>query len=216
MGRARVLLADDHVLVAEGISRLLAENFDLVAQVSDGRELLAAVAEHQPDVALVDISMPHLNGIEAVRLLTNRYPSTRAVILTMHSDPEYVRAALNAGAKGYVLKRAAPKELMQAIQTVMDGSIYLSEPLTVPTGPVGATGEILTSRQREVLQLIAEGFSAKQIAGELHISVKTVEFHKTRMLERVGARTTADLIRYAVEHGMTVKNSTTGVVFHKN
>ena len=206
--RVRVVLADDHRLVAEGLARILEDRFDLVANVSNGRELMAAIAEHNPDIALVDISMPHLNGVEATRMITAQYPNTKVIILTMHSDPEYVRAALQAGAKGYILKRAASQQLIQAVETVLAGSVYMSEPIPLPGMLPGSSAEqdVLTLRQREVLQLIAEGFSAKQIAGELNISVKTVEFHKMRMLERVGARTTADLIRYAVEHRMTVKN----------
>ncbi len=206
MEKPKVVLADDHVLVAEGLCRILADEFNLVATVGNGRELITAIEEKKPDVALVDISMPHLNGIEAVRMLANRFPGTRLIMLTMHSDPEYVRTAIQAGARGYVLKRAAARELIQAIEAVIQGAVYLSESITMPSATTsGTTQEVLTSRQREVLQLIAEGYSAKQIAGELNISVKTVEFHKTRLLERVGAKTTADLIRYAVEHGMTVR-----------
>ena len=205
MDKAKILLADDHILVADGIGRILAEQFDLVATVNNGRELLAALADHQPAVALVDISMPHLNGIEALRIITGRYPETKVIMLTMHADPEYVRAALAGGARGYVLKRAAPRELIEAINTVLQGGTYLSDSLALPVPSSLASNEVLTSRQREVLQLIAEGFSAKEIGGELKISVKTVEFHKTRLLERVGGKTTADLIRYAVEHGVTVR-----------
>ena len=200
----RVLLADDHVLVAEGIGLLLESHFEFLGTVENGRELLRAAAELRPDVVLLDISMPILNGLEAARQLKDALPSVRIVFLTMHADTTYLREALNAGAQGYVLKRAAASELVQAIKTVMNGSIYITPSLGNPAdGDGNSRGEALTPRQREVLQLVAEGYSAKEIGGLLGISVKTAEFHKAGIMQKLRIRTVAELTKYAMEHGIT-------------
>ncbi len=209
MKRPRVLLADDHTLVLEGLRRLLEDECDLVGAVEDGHALLDAAARLHPDLILLDISMPLLNGLEAARRLRTLVPDSRIIFLTMHADPTYATEAFQAGGAGYLLKRSAASELSAAISTVLDGRIYLTPLITRDALPsVGPTpipqhlGE-LTSRQREVLQLVAEGHAAKDIAGRLGISVKTVEFHKTRIMDRLGLRTASELTKYAVAHGVT-------------
>jgi DNA-binding NarL/FixJ family response regulator len=210
MIRRRLVMADDHTLVLEGFRKLLEEDFDLVAVAEDGRELVAAVIEHKPDVILVDISMPLLNGIEAARQVKKAHPSGKIVFVTMHGDPAYVAAALNAGASGYVLKRSAASELAVAIREVLAGRSYLTplvdkdKVLALLRRPSRERefGRDLSSRQLEVLQLVAEGRATKEIAEILHISVKTVEYHKSGIMQRLGVRTTAELTKYAIEHGM--------------
>jgi DNA-binding NarL/FixJ family response regulator len=204
--RTRVLLADDHTLVAEGITRLLEKDFDLVARAENGREMIEQAQAANPDIVLADLSMPVLNGVEATRQLKKLMPDVRVIFLSMHSDVQYVAEAFRAGASGYVLKRSAPSELSQAINQVMAGGIYLT-PL-IPTEAVDGADkqkEALTTRQREVLQLVAEGYSAKEIANTLRISVKTAEFHKAGIMQKLALHTTADLTKYALEHGITGK-----------
>jgi len=208
--RIRVLLADDHTLVLEGLRKLLAPHFDLVETVEDGRELLRKAPLVRPDVVLLDISMPLLNGIDAARRLRRLLPETRIVFLTMHDDPAYVTEAFRAGAAGYVLKRSAASELVHAVHEVMNGRSYVTpllakDALGAAPGVRGVRGAApcdLSTRQREVLQLLAEGHTSKQMAEILNVSVKTVEFHRARLMERLGLRTTAELTRYAVQHGL--------------
>jgi DNA-binding NarL/FixJ family response regulator len=209
MKKPRVLLADDHRIVAEGLRSLLEPEFDLVGAVEDGRALIAAVEELQPDVAVVDVSMPKLNGIEAVRQIKQKNKRIKIVFLTMHPDVAYAASAFEAGASGYVLKHSAPAELVMAIKEALEGRTYVTpriagelmhayrEGTTRPNG----LAEI-TPRQREVLQLLAEGRSTKEIASTLVISTRTVEFHKYRMMEDLGIKTVAELIRYAVKQGI--------------
>jgi DNA-binding NarL/FixJ family response regulator len=211
MKRPRVLLADDHVLVAEGLRSLLAPHFDVVGIVSDGRELLQAAKTLDPDVVVLDISMPSLNGIEAARQLRAANSRAKVVFLTMHCEVTYAARALEAGASGFVLKHSAASELVTAIQEALKGGTYITPQIAgnlldslrrgVPTG-ADALGE-LTPRQREVLQLVAEGRSAKQIAAVLGISCRTAEFHKARLMETLGVQTTAELIQYAIRTGVT-------------
>ena len=212
MRRPRLLLADDHTLLLEGIRLLLEPEFDLVGSAEDGQALLAAARALKPDVILLDISMPVLNGIDAAHKLRKLQPSAKLIFLTMHSDPDFVAAAFRAGAKGYLLKRAAATELLTAIREVMKGNHYVSplvarnalEPL-IATSPRGnRVFDNLTPRQREVLQLVAEGKSRKEIGAILNISVKTVEFHKSAIRRLLDLRTVADFTRYAIEHGMIV------------
>jgi DNA-binding NarL/FixJ family response regulator len=209
--RPRVLLADDHGIVLEGISKILEPHFDLVATVGDGRALLEASRKHRPDAVVVDVGMPLLNGVDAARQLARIAPDTRIVFLTMHSDPAYVSEAFRAGASGYVLKQSAGSELVFALQEVLKGRYYVT-PL-VAREVVGGflrndgkeavpTASRLTARQREVLQLVAEGQSVKEIAATLEVSVKTVEFHKKRLMDELGVRTTAGLTKYALTHGI--------------
>jgi DNA-binding NarL/FixJ family response regulator len=208
-GRPRLLLADDHALLLEGVRRLLEEDFEVVGTAADGRALVAAAEQLQPDVAVVDIGMPLLNGIEATRHIRRHSPGVKVVILSQHSGHVYVREALDAGASAYILKQYASGELVSAIRTVMKGQQYLSPPAlqsraTLPKPDEGIAGydRRLTTRQREVLQLVAEGKAAKEIAGILNISVKTVEFHKQSIMDELGVRTTAELTRYALAHGI--------------
>jgi DNA-binding NarL/FixJ family response regulator len=208
--RPRLLLADDHTLLLEGIRLLLEPEFELVGSVEDGQALLAAAKTLKPDVILLDISMPVLNGIDAARQLRKLLPSARLIFLTMHSDPDYVTEAFRAGAMGYLLKRAAASELLTAIRAVLKGNHYVSplvtrnalESLISPPKPEGKYSDRLSPRQREVLQLVAEGRTRKEIAGILNISVKTVEFHKAALTRLLNLSTVADFTRYAIEHGI--------------
>ncbi len=204
--RIRVVLADDHTLVAEGLARLIEAEFELAGKASDGRTAVQQVRELRPDVVLLDISMPLLNGIEAARQILSELPTTRLIFLTMHTDLAYVAEALRAGASGYLLKKSAVSELAEAIHAVMAGKRYVTPEIASRLGQGGGTMRVpspeLTGRQREVMQLIAEGRSAKEIASQLSISVKTAEFHRAAILQKLGLRTTADLIRYALDHRM--------------
>lgn len=210
MNKPRVLLADDHALVIEGFRRILEGQYDLVGTVEDGRALLEAARNLQPDIVILDVSMPLLNGIDAAMHLRKILPKAKIIFVTMHADTEYVRSAFEAGASAYVLKRSAVDELEQAIRAALAGHSYITPLITkdlldvflskAPGKAVGAEG--LTVRQREVLQLLAEGRTAKEIAAILNISSRTVEFHKGQIMEQLNLQTTADLIRYAVTHGI--------------
>ena len=210
MTRPRVLLADDHKIVAEGLRSLLEQEFELVGTVEDGRALLEAAEKLNPDVIVTDISMPLLNGIEAAQQIKKVTPKVKIVFLTMHPDVTYATRALEAGASGYVLKHAAPSELIKAIKEVLNGRIYLT-PMIAKDVLDSFMSEShrrrkavieLTPRQREVLQLTSEGRSAKEIASILNISTRTVEFHKYRVMDSLGLRTNAELIQYAIKHGI--------------
>ena len=204
--KPRVLLADDHVLVMEGLQALLAEHVELVGSAVDGRALVDAALRLKPDIVILDISMPVLNGIEAARQLRKKLPNTKLILLTMHSDVLYVREALRLGISAYVLKHSAASELLLAIQAVQRGRKYIT-PLVVQVDAephrLRATDLELTNRQREVLQLVAEGKTAKEIAATLSVSIKTAQFHKANVMRSLGLRTTAELVKYAVRHGMT-------------
>jgi DNA-binding NarL/FixJ family response regulator len=208
--RPRVLLADDHLMVAEALKSLLAPEFDLVGVVEDGRALLEAAGTLRPDVIVADITMPGLNGIDALIRLRRGGDRVPVVFLTMHRDVSFARRAFEAGASGFVLKHSAPFELVSAIRIALEGKTYLTpqlagevleameqEPQRVPD-PVAS----LTPRQREVLQLLAEGRSAKEIAATLSISARTVEFHKYQMMETLGLHTNAELIHFAIKQGL--------------
>jgi DNA-binding NarL/FixJ family response regulator len=208
--RPRVLLADDHLLVAEALKSLLTPEFDLVGVVEDGRALLEAAKTLRPDVIVADIAMPHLNGIDALVQLRQDGHRVPVVFLTMHRDVSFARRAIEAGASGFVLKHSASLELITAIRAALEGRTYITPHLAgevlesmklVPgraNDPIGS----LTPRQREVLQLLAEGRSAKEIAGSLAISARTVEFHKYQMMETLGIHTNAELIHFAIKHGL--------------
>jgi len=206
--RPRVLLADDHALVAAGLSKLLESEFDLVGTVSDGRALVSAAQSDRPDVVLLDISMPNLNGLEAARQIHTAAPECKLVFVTVHSDPAYVAEAFRCGASGYVLKRSAASELATAVREVLNERMYLTPLIasaaleTVLRSP-DHEPDLLSARQREVLQLVAEGYSAKEIASILRISSKTVEFHKGLVMKKLDLHSTAELTRYALEHGIT-------------
>jgi DNA-binding NarL/FixJ family response regulator len=210
MSRPRVLLADDHTLVLDGFRKLLEDRCDVVGVAEDGRTLLRMAQELQPDIVTLDISMPQLNGVDAARKLKKILPRTKLIFVTMHADPAYVNEAFKAGASGYLLKRSAGSELLQAIQSVMGGQCYVT-PLvakglvkSVITGgrPPVSKDVSLTARQREVLQLVAEGMTVKEIASTLNISPKTVEFHKSHIMTQLDLHTTAELTKYALVHGL--------------
>ena len=208
--RPRVLLCDDHLLVAEALKSLLAPEFDLVGVVEDGRAMIEAAGTLLPDVIVADVSMPHLNGIDALVRLRQGGDHTPVVFLTMHRDVAFARRALEAGASGFVLKHSAPAELLTAIRAALDGQIYLTPQLagevldSMKQGPGKAADPVvsLTPRQREIVQLVAEGRSAKEIAASLSISTRTVEFHKYQMMETLGLHTTSELIHFAIKHGL--------------
>ncbi|HQR19255.1 MAG TPA: response regulator transcription factor [Burkholderiaceae bacterium] len=210
MKRPRVLLAEDHRIVAEGLKSLLAADFDLVGVVEDGRALIETAGRLRPDVIVADISMPELNGIEALEALRRDGLEIPVVFLTMHRDVAYARRALESGAAGYVLKHSAASELLQGVRAALDGGTYVSPALAgkvfeaMKAGPAGAPDPVsrLTPRQREVLQLLARGLSAKEVAAKVDISPRTVEFHKYQMMEALGAKSSAELIRLAIRHGI--------------
>jgi DNA-binding NarL/FixJ family response regulator len=193
--------------VVEGIRKLLDKDVDLIGVVSDGVELIKAIENNQVDVVLLDISMPVLNGIDAARQIRKISPGTKLIFLTMHSDRDYVMETLRIGACGYLLKWSAEAELLAAIDAVMRGEIYLTpalhqdltELLSCLSGDVAKNPGGLSAREREVLHLVVEGRSAKEIGDILHVSAKTVEFHKYRMMKKLGLHTTVELARYAVK-----------------
>jgi len=205
-----VLLADDHRVVSEGLKRLLADDFELVGMVEDGRALVAAAKKLQPDVIVADISMPHLNGLDAMAQLKKDNARIKVVFLTMHQEPAYARRALEAGAVGFVLKHSAPAELVMAIHAALKGQTFITPALAGDVlrqaqhqaRDTNAGAQLLTPRQREILQLLAEGRSAKEIAAMLAISARTVEFHKYQMMEAHGLHSNAELIHFAIKHGI--------------
>jgi len=213
----RILLADDHVLVAEGIQKLLEPEYELVGIVADGRSLVTAAAKLQPDIVVVDISLPLLNGLDASQQLKKNNPNLKIIVLTMHSEPNFVTQAFRVGVSGYVLKQSVGSELVQAIREVVKGRTFVSPMVAqslvdqaVNPSPTGNPGEVkvgfaqtLSARQREVLQLVAEGKATKEIASILNVSVKTVEFHKTRIMKELRLRTAAELTKYAIAAGLT-------------
>lgn len=202
--RPRVMLADDHTLVLEGLSKLLQSDVELVGSASSGSEAVEMAATLQPDILLMDISMPGMNGIDAAKKLKERAPNVKVVAVTMHNSPTYLRESLKAGMMGYVLKQSAASELGAAVQTVMKNERYVT-PLLSDQAAHGSGEEsdrALTSRQRQVLQLIAQGCIAKEIAARLGISVRTAEFHRVSIMQKLALHTTAQLTRYALEHGI--------------
>ena len=208
--RSRVLLADDHLLVAEALKSLLTPEFDLVGVVEDGLALIEAAGRLRPDVIVADITMPHLNGIDALIQLRQGGNRVPVVFLTMHRDVAFARRALEAGASGFVLKHSAAVELISAVRAALEGKTYLTPQLAgevldvMKQGPERTADPIarLTPRQREVLSLLAEGRSAKEIASSLSISARTAEFHKYQMMETLGIHTNAELIHFAIKHGL--------------
>ena len=206
MSRPRVLLADDHALLLGAFEKLLGAEYDIVGQVSDGRALVAAAETLNPDVIVLDISMPLLNGLEAGRQIKQKSRGVKLVFLTMNEDADLAAEAFRSGASGYVLKRSAASELTTAIREVMQGRSYITPLIT--EGVVGSLLNVddqkarheLTPRQREVLQLLAEGRSMKEVASVLNLTPRTVAFHKYRMMEQLGVKSTAELVQYAVKH----------------
>jgi DNA-binding NarL/FixJ family response regulator len=211
MNRPRILLADDHRLVADGLRSLLLSEFDLVGVVEDGRSLVEAAKKLLPDVIVADIGMPKLNGLEALSQLKKDNSQVKVVMLTMHREPAFARRAIEAGASGFVLKHSAADELLTAIRAALEGKTYLTPAIAAgvfsemkPGGnQTGDPQSALTVRQREILQLLAEGLSAKEIAAQLNISTRTVESHKYQMMESLAINNSAELVHYALKHGIT-------------
>jgi DNA-binding NarL/FixJ family response regulator len=204
-GRARILLADDHTEMLEAFSELLAPQCEIVGTVTDGRSLLEAASRTRPDVVLLDLSMPLMNGTEAGERLKKSLPKTKIIVLTMSEDPDVAADFLHNWAAGFLLKKSAGKELLKAIREVMRGKTYVSSRMSakvleayVQSGPAGRH-RALTPRQREVLKVLAEGHTMKEAANILHVTPRTVAFHKYRMMEDLGLKTNSDLLRLAIK-----------------
>jgi two-component system, NarL family, response regulator NreC len=204
----RIVLADDHVLVRQGLMSLLErEGFQVVAEASDGQEAVHHVESLEPDIAVMDISMPTLNGLNAAREISRSSPKTKTILLTQHDEGQYIREALEAGVKGYVLKNQVASDLLLAIRQVSRGQVYLSPGVSSAVmdayrSKSDKPNNPLTLRERQVLQLIAEGKSTKDIASLLGISVKTAESHRTRLMQKLDIHEKASLVLYAVRHGV--------------
>lgn len=204
----RILLADDHALVRQALKSLLErEGFQVVAEASDGQEALSHVESFQPDIAVLDISMPIFNGLDAAREISRSSPKTKTILLTQHDEGQYIREALEAGVKGYVLKNQVASDLLLAIRQVSRGQVYLSPGVSAAVmeayqSKSENSRSSLTLRERQVLQLIAEGKSTKDIASLLGIRVKTAESHRTRLMQKLDIHETASLVRYAVRYGI--------------
>jgi DNA-binding NarL/FixJ family response regulator len=210
MRRSTILLADDHALILAGIQGLLGGYYDIVEQVRDGRSLVDAALRLKPDLVILDISLPLLNGIEAARHIKKVWPGARLLFLTMHASPAYLKEAMDAGGMGYILKSSANEELRSAVQKILKGQVYVSPSFdrdvleAVQSSQRGHphSSAALTFRQAEVLQLVAEGWGNKEIADLLKVSVKTVDFHRGRIMRKLGAHNVAELVRYAVHAGV--------------
>ena len=214
--KPRILIADDHLLVAEGIQKLLESDAEVLGIFSDGRSLVRAVTDTHPDLVIVDISLPLLNGLDAARQIKQAHPKIKMLMLTMHADQGFVVEAFRVGVSGYVLKQSLSNELQHAVREVLKGNTYISpsvaqglveymnRPAQVQSGEAGGKGfdRALSPRQREVLQLVAEGRSTKEIAGILNVSTKTVEFHRTRIMKELGLKTRPELTKYAIANGI--------------
>ena len=209
MGRIRILLADDHVMICAGLTKLLEPHYEVVGSVEDGRALLKAAVELKPNVVLLDIGMPLLNGLDAARELRKRMPHVKMIFLTMESDSYIAAEAFRAGAVAYLLKTSAPSELLQAVHDAVRGVSYVTPQIRRAMedrfirDPRALAPKQLTSRQREVLQMLAEGRSMKEIAYVLEIAHRTVRFHKYQIMEELGITTNSDLVKFAMRHGMT-------------
>jgi DNA-binding NarL/FixJ family response regulator len=210
MSRTRILIADDHKILAEGVRGLLEPEFEVVAVVSDGRELIDAAKTHLPDIIVSDITMPSLSGIEAAVQLRDAGVAAKFIFLTMHSDVAYARRALEAGAAGYVLKHSVSSELVTAIREAIQGRTYITPMIAGGLlrsyrdgdSTSNVAPQRLTARQREVLQLVAEGRSAKEVAAKLRVSVRTAEAHKANIMMALELRSTAELVQYAIRNGL--------------
>ncbi len=209
MDRPRILVADDHRMVAEGLHRVLEPDFDLIEIVEDGRALVEAALRLRPDVIVADITMPQLNGLDAVEQIRRSGCDAKVIFLTMHKDAVYAARAQRVGADGFVLKHSASTELLTALRMVLEGRTYVTPEIAELLERLSAMPErgmdetvLLTPRQREVLQLYAEGHSAKEVANILHISSRTAENHKAQIMAALGVSSTADLVRCAIRHGL--------------
>jgi DNA-binding NarL/FixJ family response regulator len=210
MSKPRILIADDHQVLAEGLRVLLEPEFEVIGVVADGRELVAAAKRHRPDLILADVTMPSLNGIDAAAQLRDLGVQSKVVFLTMHRDVAYARQAMAAGAAGFVLKHSVASELITAVREALRGGTYVTPMIAGELlqsyregdSPTQDSVQRLTARQREVLQLFAEGRSAKEVAAVLNISIRTAEAHKAHILHALGLRTTAELVQYAIRNGI--------------
>ena len=213
----RILIADDHKIVCDGLKALLKAQpeMEIVAQAANGREAVKLAHQQKPDMVIMDVAMPDLNGLEAVRQILSAHPHIKVIALSMHSDRRYVTGMLSAGASGYILKHCAFEELVHAIHVVLSNQVYLSPAIAgIVVSELAqskasrsrqspSVSRQLTSREREVLQLIAEGHSARDIAQRLHLSVKTIETHRRQMMEKLGIHSVADLTKFAIREGLT-------------
>jgi DNA-binding NarL/FixJ family response regulator len=206
MGKIRVLLADDHKFITEGLKGILEPEYEIVGVVEDGQALVKEAARLQPDIIVVDISMPKLNGIEAVRKIKEDGNEAKVIFLTMHPDVTYASRALEAGGLGFVLKHSAPEELLIAIEKALDNKSFITETIAAELDSTTHSRKDpirkLTNRQREVLQLLAEGHSAREVGDILFVSPRTVEFHKYKIMEELGIHNSAELVQYAIKLGI--------------
>jgi DNA-binding NarL/FixJ family response regulator len=210
MTRPRVLLGDDHALILDGVRTSLQKDCDVVGTAGDGKSLVEAAEKLRPDLVILDISMPILNGFESAKQIKKLVPSAKLIFLSQHLNPAYLRHALKAGASGYVLKSGATEELQQAIAAVLRGKTYITPSFGEETlaGLWNRTGEVseetadLTDRQREILQLVVQGKANKEIADILHLSIKTIEFHRARIMAKMGVHTVAELTKVALQQGL--------------
>lgn len=208
--KTRILLGDDHALILGGIRSALQPHFDVVGEEKDGQTLVAAAVQLKPDLVILDISMPILNGFESAKQIRERVPSAKIIFLSQHLNPAYLRHALKLGALGYVLKSGVTEELIQAIQSALQGDTYITPAFgdDVIAGLWNRSGELtneseeLTDRQREILKLIIDGKGNKEIADILHVSVKTVEFHRARLMAKLGVKSAAELAKVALQQGL--------------
>ncbi len=210
--RIKVLIADDHQLFREGLATLLfsAENIEVIAQAKDGNEAIEKVKHFKPDVVLLDIAMPIINGIEATKKIKALFPEIKTITVSMHSDKQYVKGALEAGADGYLLKNCTYRQLTDAIQSVYDGKKYLSQDITelvisgylTPSATDTNEYSTLSEREKDIFLLFAEGKSTKEISDKLFISVKTVNTHKQNILDKLGLKSNADIVKYALKNGL--------------
>ena len=211
MSKPRILLADDHMLILDGLRHLLERHYDLVGTVQDCHSVLNTARRWQPDLVLMDVAMPVLNGLQAGQRLREQLPNVKLLYVSMYGDTPYVEEALRIGASGYVLKRSGWEELSRAIETVLAGKQYVSpelsaalqQPAIQPPPPPDGSVRSLTERQRQILRLVAAGYTAKEIGRMLHITSKTVEFHKGRMMRQLQLQSTVELARYALTHGLS-------------
>jgi len=211
--QTRIFLADDHSIVRDGIKALLEKerDFTVIGEADNGRDAVQSVCKLQPDIVIMDIAMPKLNGIEATRQLIGEHPKLKIIVLSMHADKRFVTEVLKAGAVGYLQKSCAFKHLITAIRTVLEGHVYMSPEITgvvveafrlQKSGSAGTDRE-LSPKEREVLQLLAEGHSSKEIADFLHVSCKTIDTHRQHIMEKLGLRSVAQLTKYAIREGIT-------------
>jgi DNA-binding NarL/FixJ family response regulator len=210
MNRPRILLADDHTLLLDGLRHLLERHYDLVGAVQDGQSVVSAAQRLQPDLVLMDVAMPVLNGLQAGQRLREQHPKIKLLYVSMYGDAPYVEEAMRLGASGYVLKRSGWSELSRAIEAALAGKQYVSSALSAvleqpPVLPpvMSESGRPLTDRQRQILKLVAAGYTAREIGRMLHITSKTVEFHKGRLMRQLQLQSTVELARYALTHGLS-------------